>query len=694
MDMKPAKRAPAKKAGTPKARPSPAKHPDPSAAPIQRIWQKLGYATESELLYHFPRRYEDRSRWLDPFTVEDGDWVTSRGKIVKTKFSRWRGGKICFEAVMQPQGTFHALQLVWFNMPFLKTSLVEGKELIVHGKIQVQKDKRKLTHPEFEIIRHEEDPNIHLNRVTPVYPLTEGVGQRQLRRTLFKLIQNKMPVLDETHPVPPDFPLLQQAMMEIHFPESFWSLELARKRLAFDELFSMQVLLADRRRRARAHRKLRPPAARSLVAPFLASLPYSPTGAQVRVFGEIARDLEDPRPMHRLLQGDVGSGKTLVAAHAMLHALERGFSAALLAPTETLAEQHHRNLNSLFAGLGVPVHLWTRHAKPGDAPLLEREAAVFVGTHALFQDSVRLPNLGLGVIDEQHKFGVMQRQAFLSKGDHPDLLLMTATPIPRTLCLCVYGDLDVSVLDEMPPGRIPVQTVLRTREELPKVWEYVKKENARGRQAYVVYPVLEESEKHDLKSVQAACRELQGIFGTGQVVMLHGKMDPVEKSARMRDFQQGRAGVMVATSVIEVGVDVPAATMMIVEHAERFGLAQLHQLRGRVGRGGYKSYCVLVSDAATPESWERLKVMETVQDGFQLSEEDLKIRGPGNVLGTEQSGLPPLRLANLSRDMPLLQQAREMASLLVEKDPQLKSHPGLRQHLSAFWGDAGKLSAH
>jgi ATP-dependent DNA helicase RecG len=288
----------------------------------------------------------------------------------------------------------------------------------------------------------------------------------------------------------------------------------------------------------------------------------------------------------------------------------------------------------------------------------------------------------------------MQRQAFLSKGDHPDLLLMTATPIPRTLCLCVYGDLDVSVLDEMPPGRIPVQTVLRTREELAKVWDYVKKENSRGRQAYVVYPVLEESEKHDLKSVQAACRELQGIFGTEQVVMLHGKMDPVEKSARMRDFQQGRAGVMVATSVIEVGVDVPAATMMIVEHAERFGLAQLHQLRGRVGRGGHKSFCVLVSDAATPESWERLKVMETVQDGFQLSEEDLKIRGPGNVLGTEQSGLPPLRLANLSRDMPLLQQAREMASLLVEKDPQLKSHPGLRQHLSSFWGDAGKLSAH
>jgi ATP-dependent DNA helicase RecG len=694
MDMKPARRAPVKKVGAKKAAPSPQTDSGPSATPIQRIWQKLGYATESELLYHFPRRYEDRSRWLDPFTVEDGDWVTSRGKIVKTKFSRWRGGKICFEAVMQPLGTFQALQLVWFNMPFLKTSLVEGKELIVHGKIQVQKDKRKLTHPEFEIIRHEEDPNIHLNRVTPVYPLTEGVGQRQLRRTLFKLIQNKMPVLEETHPVPADFLLLQQAMMEIHFPESFWSLELARKRLAFDELFSMQVLLADRRRRARAHRKIRPAAVRSLVAPFLASLPYQPTGAQVRVFSEIVRDLEDARPMHRLLQGDVGSGKTLVAAHAMLHALERGFSAALLAPTETLAEQHHRNLNALFAGLDVPVHLWTRHAKPGDAPLLERDVAVFVGTHALFQDSVRLPKLGLGVIDEQHKFGVMQRQAFLSKGDHPDLLLMTATPIPRTLCLCVYGDLDVSVLDEMPPGRIPVQTVLRTREELPKVWDYVKKENARGRQAYVVYPVLEESEKHDLKSVQAACRELQGIFGTEQVVMLHGKMDPVEKSARMRDFQQGRAGVMVATSVIEVGVDVPAATMMIVEHAERFGLAQLHQLRGRVGRGGHKSYCVLVSDAATPESWERLKVMETVQDGFQLSEEDLKIRGPGNVLGTEQSGLPPLRLANLSRDMPLLQQAREMASLLVEKDPQLKSHPGLRQHLSAFWGDAGKLSAH
>lgn len=665
-----------------------------AAAPIQRLWQKLGFAAEAELLYHFPRRYEDRSRWHDPFTVEEGDWVTARGKIVKTKFARWRGGRMCFEAVLQPEGTYQGLQLVWFNMPFLKTSLVEGKELIVHGKIQIQKDQRKLTHPEFEIIRREEDPNIHLNRLTPIYPLTEGVGQRQVRRALFKLVHEKMPVLEELHPVPPDFPLLQKAMKEIHFPESFWSLEVARKRLAFDELFSMQVLLADRRRRARSHRKVRPPVVRRLVGDFLQSLPFSPTGAQNRVIGEIGRDLEDPRPMHRLLQGDVGSGKTLVAACALLHAIERGESAALLAPTETLAEQHHRNLSALFGKLGVPIHLWTRHAKPEDMPLLEKGASVFVGTHALFQQNVKLPRLGLGVIDEQHKFGVMQRQAFLSKGDHPDLLLMTATPIPRTLCLAVYGDLDISLLDEMPPGRRPVKTVLRTREELPKVWEYVKKENAQGRQAYVVYPVLEESEKHDLKSVQAAYRELQGIFGSERVVMLHGKMDPVEKSARMRDFQQGRAGVMAATSVIEVGVDVPAATMMIVEHAERFGLAQLHQLRGRVGRGAHNSYCVLVSDAGTPESWERLKVMETVQDGFRLSEEDLKIRGPGNVLGTEQSGLPPLRVANLVRDMPLLQQAREMASELIEKDPGLKLHAGLRQRLSSFWGEAGKLTVH
>jgi ATP-dependent DNA helicase RecG len=664
-----------------------------SVAP-QRLWQKLGYAEEAGLLYHFPRRYEDRAQWQDPFRCVEGDWVTTRGVVVKTKFSRWRGGRVCFEALLQPEGTYEGLELFWFNMPFLKTSINEGKELIVHGKIQIVKKRRRLTHPEFEIIRREEDPAIHLNRITPIYPLKEGVSQRQLRRTIFKWVTTQLPELPEVHPAPPGLPPVREAMMGIHFPASFAELELARKRLAFDELFSMQVLLAERRRRARQAVRSRPALRRDLCTPFLASLPYIATAAQRRSFQEIDTDLAGPRPMQRLLQGDVGAGKTLVAVHALLRCLERGLSGALMAPTETLAEQHARNVRTLVGPLGVNVQLWTRHHRPEEVPLLDRSGTIHVGTHALFQDDVTLPALGLVVIDEQHKFGVMQREAFLKKGDQPDMLLMTATPIPRTLCLALYGDLDISVLDEMPPGRRAVKTVLRGPEELPRVWDFVRKEAASGRQTYVVYPVLEESEKHDLKSATSAFKELQGIFGSEQVVMLHGRMDPVEKSARMRDFTSGRARIMVATSVIEVGVDVAQATMMVIEHAERFGLAQLHQLRGRVGRGPHQSYCVLVSDAANPESWERLKVMEATQDGFVLAEEDLKLRGPGNLLGTEQSGLPPLRVASLTRDLPLLHQARELAAELIERDPGLKANPLLRQRLGAYWTEAAGLGAH
>jgi ATP-dependent DNA helicase RecG len=511
---------------------------------------------------------------------------------------------------------------------------------------------------------------------------------------IYRLVVERPLDFPEVHPVPPGLPSAAEALRAYHFPESWTELEQARKRLAFDELFAMQVLLAERRRRARQALKVRPPRRRDLCGPFLAALPFAPTRAQQRAFAEIERDLEGDRPMQRLLQGDVGSGKTLVAAYALLRCLERGQNGALLAPTETLAAQHVKNLRALLEPLGVVVQLWTRHHRPAEVPLLDRSGVIHVGTHALIQESVRLPELGLGVIDEQHKFGVAQREAFLRKGGQPDLLLMTATPIPRTLCLALYGDLDVSVLDEMPPGRKPVKTVLRSSAELPRVWEFVRKEAAAGRRTYVVYPVLEESEKHDLKSATAAYEELREIFGSEQVVMLHGRMDPEEKQARMRDFAGGRASVMVATSVVEVGIDVPEATMMVVVHAERFGLAQLHQLRGRVGRGPYQSYCVLVSDAAQEESWARLKVMEKTQDGFVLAEEDLKLRGPGNVLGTEQSGLPPLRVANLAGDLPLLHQARELAAELVARDPGLKAHPGLRQRLGVFWSEAASFANH
>lgn len=666
----------------------------PASTPPQRLWEKLGYAEESGLLTHFPRRYEDRCQWRNPFECAEGEWATVRGRIISAKGTRWRGGRSSFQVLLQPEGQFQGLELVWFNMPFLKTSLTPEKELIVHGRIQKNKKTVRMTHPEFEVVRRDEDPAIHLDRLTPIYPLREGVGQRQVRRAIYRLVIEGTPDFADLHPVPQGFPGAAEALRNIHFPESPGQLERARRRLAFDELFAMQVLLAERRRLSRQAVKHRPPPRHDFCGPFLQALPYPPTGAQQRAFAEIRTDLSGAQPMQRLLQGDVGSGKTLVAAHALLCCLERGESGALLAPTETLALQHARNLSALFQPLGVEVRVWTRSQRPEETPLLDRGGVVHIGTHALIQESVRLPGLGLVVIDEQHKFGVSQREALLRKGGQPDLLLMTATPIPRTLCLALYGDLDISVLDEMPPGRRPVKTVLRGTAELPKVWEFARKEAEAGRQTYVVYPVLEESEKHDLKSATAAYEQLCGIFGSEQVVMLHGRMDSAEKQARMSDFAAGRARIMVATSVIEVGVDVPTATLMVVEHAERFGLAQLHQLRGRVGRGPYPSYCVLVSDAAQEESWARLKVMESTQDGFVLAEEDLKLRGPGNVLGTEQSGLPPLKVANLHRDMPLLQQAREMATALVAADPGLKAHPGLKARLAAFWPEAATISSH
>ncbi|MDD5261915.1 MAG: ATP-dependent DNA helicase RecG [Methylacidiphilales bacterium] len=660
---------------------------------VAPVWKKLGLATAEELLFHFPRRYEDRARWLNPFEAREGESVTVRGKIATARFARWRGGRNCFEANFQPDSQFEVLQLAWYNMPFLKNYLTEGKELIIHGKIVVSGKKRKIIHPEFELVAHDANDSIHLNRIAPVYPSTSGLNQRLIRNEIYGLLFREKVHFEEIHPVPPGFKEIGEAMCGVHFPETWEQLEECRRRLAFDELLAMQVLLAHRRRQAKSWHKVRVKPKLELCTELLKSLPFEPTKAQQRVFAEVDRDLERPQPMNRMLQGDVGSGKTLVAAHTLLRALESGKNSAFLAPTETLAEQHYQNLTRLLEPLGVSVRLFTRSRKSTDAALFGRKGVVYVGTHALFQEKVELPNLGLGIIDEQHKFGVLQRQAFLGKGDHPDLLVMTATPIPRTLCLTLYGDLDISILDEMPPGRKAIRTVLRSRPELPKVWKFIRKEMALGRQAYIVYPVLEENEQSELKSVQAAFREMKQLFGDKEVVMLHGRMDADEKAEKMRAFRQKQSHVMVATSVIEVGVDVPDATLMVIEHAERFGLAQLHQLRGRVGRGDAQSYCVLVGEAKSPESWQRLKIMEETQDGFVLAEEDLNIRGPGNILGTEQSGLPPLRVANLARDLKILAMAREVAAELGASDPDLARHPELKKRLEIYWSAAGPQAA-
>ncbi|MFZ5806478.1 MAG: ATP-dependent DNA helicase RecG [Verrucomicrobiota bacterium] len=647
---------------------------------------KLSYASPEALLRHYPRRHEDRARWVDPFAVAVGEYVTVLGKITKHKFARWRGRGCCLEVWIQPEGKFDTLKLVWFGIPYLKTHMTEGKRLIVYGKITEGKKERQIQHPEFEFIKEDEDALIHLNRITPIYPLTEGVSQRVLRREIFSLLQEEEIQIPETYALPKGFMNYSESARKIHFPENWAELESARKSLVFDELFRMQLVLTLRKYLVKRVVKERGEKKCELVEKFQKSFPFEMTGAQKKVCAEIDGDLEKKHPMNRLLQGDVGSGKTMVAVCALLRTLERGMNGALLAPTEILAEQHFLNLKRWLEPLEVQVELWTRTRKPSlSDSLFGKNGKIFIGTHALIQEKTALPNLGLGVIDEQHKFGVLQRAAFLQKGEHPDLLVMTATPIPRTLCLTLYGDLDVSTLDEMPPGRGKMRTFLRGEEKLPQIWDFVKKEISAGRQAYVVYPLIEDSEKVNWKAVENEAKKLREFFGEHHLGVLHGKMDAEEKEKIMREFREKKFSVLVATTVIEVGVDIPNATVMVIENAERFGLAQLHQLRGRVGRGKHESYCILVGKATSAESWRRLKIMEETEDGFRLAEEDLKIRGPGDVIGTEQSGLPPLRMADLSKDWNLLLKARDYAQEFLKNDPNLKKYSELRQELkSAF----------
>lgn len=651
------------------------------------VWIKLGYQSARQLIAHFPRRYEDRSRWEDPFLCELEKPVTVQGEVLATKSSRWRGGRSVFEVILQPDGFLQELNLIWFNMPFMKNVFKEGDQVVVFGKVSENKNGRRLIHPEYEVIKKEDEARIHLNRITPIYPLVSGVHQKTVRSAIYAELFSDDLEVPEFYQAPEKYMTRLEAVRKIHFPDYMEELEPARKRLAHDEMMVMQTVMAVRRQKTVRQRKERTKPVQDLIPAFLEQLGFEPTRAQNRVFGEIDQDLLLPHPMHRLIQGDVGSGKTVVAAYALARCLESGKNGALLAPTETLARQHESNLRQLLAPLGVQVVLWTRTSKPdshGESrSLFETGKTVYVGTHALIQESAVLENLGMGVIDEQHKFGVAQRHALMQKGEHPDLLVMTATPIPRTLCLTYYGDLDVSVLDEMPPGRKPVKTVLRARKELKKVWKYIKEESQQGRQAYVVYPLLEESEKLDAKSVREAFEELKGVFGEDQVVMLHGKLDPEEKQQRMLEFKQGKFAVMVATSVIEVGVDNPNASMMVIENAERFGLAQLHQLRGRVGRGSDQAYCVLVGEPKNEDGWKRLQVMEETSDGFEISEADLQIRGPGDILGTEQSGFP-LKIVNLVKDMDMIESCRKLAVRILAQDPDLSHHSGLFKRVKPY----------
>ncbi|WP_367870759.1 ATP-dependent DNA helicase RecG [Luteolibacter sp. Populi] len=643
-----------------------------------------GLHSAGNLLEWLPRRYEDRRRF-DAFPVHaGGPAVCLRGTVVDSMKRGFGARKQFYEAVVMDGtgGVFGSAKVTcrWFNMPFIHKMVASGQEVILYGKPKESGGKLVIDHPEFEVIREDGGPSIHLERIVPVYRNVSGIPQRRLREILHDLLErfdtaSLAPVFD----VDPSYPRAE-AYREVHFPDALEQADAARRRFALEEFFALQLNVVWRRARHRDHKGRVLGTRTTLLKRFYESLPFDLTGAQKRSIKEIVVDMREPRPMNRLLQGDVGSGKTFVAMAAMLLAIDSGCQAALMAPTQILAEQHFLTFRKWLEPLGVRVALRTAAKEERTHMPLEGEPQVLIGTHALLFDKVAFTDLGLVVIDEQHKFGVTQRSRLISQGTTPDVLVMTATPIPRTLTMTIYGDLDVSILDERPAGRGKMITALRTTAKQTEVTKFVKDQLAAGRQAYLVYPLVEESETLKAESATVAYEKWQKRLAGYEVGMVHGKLDGEEKEAVMRRFRDGSIHVLVATTVIEVGVDVPNANLMLIHHAERFGLAQLHQLRGRIGRGEHKSYCILLTDGKSAEAMEKLAVMEKTSDGFVIAEEDLRLRGPGDVLGTMQSGLGDLKFPDFLADTVLLREARALADQVIKDDPMLATrHACLRE---------------
>jgi ATP-dependent DNA helicase RecG len=550
--------------------------------------------------------------------------------------------------------------------------LAAGQTLVVFGRPKESRDRIYLDHPEFEIVEEEDENLIHMNRITPVYPLTEGLRQRPLR-TLIYLAVTRLDEIEDRPVLPGYMASFREAITQIHFPDSWAKWQRSRKTLALAELVGIQVVVENRRRNIVGQPGHAHSGSGRRVEQFLQQLPFEPTAAQKRTIQEIRTDLASHRPMARLLHGDVGAGKTVVATAAMLEVAEAGFQSALMAPTQVLAEQHYQTLKTWLEPMGIRIALRTGPRKEDAFLPLQGDPEIVVGTHAILYESDPLPRLGLVVIDEQHKFGVLQRGRLLQRQPVPDLLVMTATPIPRTLAMTLYGDLDVSTLDEKPINRKPVITGVRSSRKLPEAANFLRERLQANRQAYIVYPVIEESDSLSVKAATTEFNRWADLLKPTACGLLHGRLAPEEREIVMKRFRQGEIRVLIATTVIEVGVDVPNATVMLIENAERFGLAQLHQLRGRIGRGNHQSYCILMTDTKDPLALAKLSVLEKTNDGFEIAEADLRFRGPGDLLGTAQSGLPPLRVADLLQDADLLDEARGIARSILDHDPQLQS---------------------
>src|SRR5579884_1988345 len=665
-----------------------------------------GLSTVEDLLLYAPFRYEDRSNVRRIRELAPGEMATVLAEVRSSKVTAFRRRNLgLFEATFV-DGSGGRLLAKWFHGQYLADKFVGGVRAALYGKIELDNYTGDLLmmHPEFELLSDEEadgEAGLHTGRIVPIYEAAGKVSTRIIRTTIARILESIEPVEDR---LPAHlrgvlrFPERWPAIRDLHFPAPGADLRLlngfrspAQLRMIFEEFFWLECGLELKRAKQRGEPGIAFELNDLVRARIRQMLPFKPTGAQKRVLAEIAHDMAEPHPMHRLLQGDVGSGKTLVAAEAAIIAIENGYQVAVLAPTEILAGQHYAYFKNLFQKLGYVVLPLTGSASAREKAQLKKLLAaglahIAVGTHALLEEDVEFAKLGLAIVDEQHRFGVMQRLRLMRKGQTPDVLVMTATPIPRTLALTLYGDLDVSVIDELPPGRRPIVTKHVAEDRVERVYSFLKKQVDAGHQAYVVYPVIEESETQAMKAAQKMYEHLsQVVFPGVEIGLLHGRLRPDDKDAVMARFKSGATKIMVATTVIEVGVDVPNATVMVVEQAERFGLAQLHQLRGRVGRGAEQSYCVLVTGKLNDAGRERIRTLVDSNDGFRIAEMDLRLRGPGEFFGTKQSGLPALRIANILRDQEVLEMARREAEAFVKSPPSQEELRSAVEWIRGHW---------
>ncbi len=654
------------------------------------LFGKLGIESVSDLFYYLPRRYEDRSRISHIKDLKPGEEQAIVGKVLKTNTVTARTGTGIFEVLLEdPTGK---VQAVWYNMPFLKKVFSAGRTVLLYGRVELY-NRLQITHPVYEILKDEDEKrSLEVGRIVPVYSLTRALSQRYMRRVVYNAVHA---YLGQTRDTLPTYMRARKKLVDlkfavenIHFPYSFENLQRAYKRLVFEEFFVLQVIMALKRQK-HAGSGIAHELKGRLLDDFKELFTFELTGEQKKCISDIEKDMAGERPMYRLLQGDVGSGKTVVAMYAILLAVRNGYQTVMMAPTEILARQHYVTVSRTMMPLGVNIRLLVNGIDPKtkekiNDELKKGEIDIVIGTHSVFQEKIEFHDLGMIVIDEQHKFGVEQRKSLRRKNLKADTLVMTATPIPRSLALTVYGDMDISMLKEKPDGRRSVETYWAGEDHREAVYGFLKEEAKNGRQIFIVCPRVRKTEKSGLISAEGMFEHLKNhVFGDLRIGLVHGQMKSDDKNTVMRDFRDKKYDILVTTVMVEVGVDIPNATVMLVEHADRYGLAQLHQLRGRVGRGEHTSCCILMGDPGTEASRERLSTISGMDDGFQIAEKDLDLRGPGEFLGTRQSGLPELRFGNIIKDFSIMEEAREQAFNLVKEDPALQEtrHAGIRANI-------------